>query len=90
MGDWIWQSGFEPLKRWYQRLEKGWETLRNYFIYKVTTALSEGKNNVIKTVKRRAYGFRNMYYFRLKIMQVCGYLNSKYIHSADQLLTQKC
>ncbi|MBK7961877.1 MAG: transposase [Bdellovibrionales bacterium] len=43
-----------------------------------TPYLSEGINNVIKTMKRKAYGYRNMGYFRLEIMQVCGYLNSRY------------
>ncbi len=42
-------------------------------------AVAEGINNVIKNLKRRSYGFRNMEYFRLKIMQVCGYLNSQFI-----------
>jgi hypothetical protein len=36
-------------------------------------------NNVIKALKRRAYGYRNMEYFRLKILQQCGYLNSRHI-----------
>jgi hypothetical protein len=27
--------------------------------------------------------------FRLKIMQVCGYLNARYIASSNQLLVQK-
>ncbi len=77
LGNWIFQAGFQPLMRWYNNLEKGWDTLKNYFRYKATSSLSEGINNVIKTIKRRAYGYRNMEYFRLKIMQVCGYLNSR-------------
>lgn len=89
MGDWIWQERFEPLMRWYNNFEKGWETVKNYFVHRVTSALSEGMNNVIKAIKRRAYGYRNMHYFRLKIMQVCGYLNSRYIATSNQLLTQK-
>ena len=80
IGDWIWQSGFKPLMRWHDTFERGWDTAKNYFRYRVTSALSEGINNVIKTVKRRAYGYRNMEYFRLKIMQVCGYLNSQFIN----------
>lgn len=79
VGDWISQGNFLPLLRWHNNLEDGWETLKNYFKYKVTTALSESINNVIKTLKKKAYGYRNMNYFRLKIMQVCGYLNSRYI-----------
>ena len=65
--------------KWHDNLELGWETLKNYFKYRVTTALSEGMNNVIKTQKRSAYGYRNMDYFKLKVLQKCGYLNSKHI-----------
>lgn len=79
VGEWIWQAGFDPLMRWHRNLENGWDTLKNYFRYRVTSSLSEGHNNVIKAIKRRAYGYRNMEYFRLKIMQVCGYLNSRFI-----------
>ena len=89
IGEWIWQLNFEPLKRWYRNFEAGWETVANYFIHRITSALSEGINNVIKALKRRAFGFRNMDYFRLKIMQVCGYLNSRYIATSNQLLAQK-
>lgn len=88
VGDWIFQAGFKPLMQWYNNLEKGWDTLRNYFKYRVSSALSEGHNNVIKMLKRRAFGYRNMEYFRLKIMQMCGYLNSRFIYHPNQLLTQ--
>ncbi len=84
IGDWIWQAGFSHLMKWYTNLEKGWDTLKNYFVYRVTSSLSEGINNVIKALKRRAFGYKNMYYFRLKIMQVCGYLNSRYITTCNQ------
>jgi transposase len=88
LGDWIWQAQFQPLMRWYNELLKGWKTLRNYFKYRVTSSLSEGINNVIKSLKRRAFGYKNMHYFKLKIMQVCGYLNSRFIPSPDLLLTK--
>ncbi len=80
MGEWIKQiKYFFSLQKWWENLNQGWNTFKNYFKYKITSSLSEGINNVIKTVKKRAYGYRNMQYFKLKIMQVCGYLNSKYI-----------
>lgn len=79
VGDWIWQKQFRPLMRWYNALEKEWDTLVNYFKYRVTSALAEGINNVIKSLKRQAFGYRNMDYFRLKIMQRCGYLNSEHM-----------
>lgn len=78
---------FRPLETWYKHLSGGWETLKNYFEFRVTSALAEGVNNVIKALKRRAFGFRNMDYFRLKIMQVCGYLNSRYIKFPEVLGT---
>lgn len=88
IGDWIKQCRFKHLEKWHQGLTAKWSQLANYFKYRVTTSVSEGINNIIKTLKRKAYGYRNMNYFRLKIMQVCGYLNSKYIKSWNQLHTQ--
>jgi transposase len=85
LGDWIWQAGFKPLMDWYKRFEGIWSTVKNYFKYRVSSALSEGHNSVIKMLKRRAFGYRNMEYFRLKIMQVCGYLNSRYIPTVNSL-----
>ena len=69
IGDWIHELGFSYLRTWWDRLEKHWDILGHYFDYRVTTALSEGINNVIKTLKRKAYGYRNMHYFRLKTMR---------------------
>jgi len=85
VGTWIYDMNFYSLKKWYDSLSKQWDTLKNYFRYRVTSAVSEGHNNVIKMLKRRAFGYRNMEYFKLKIMQVCGYLNSKYINSLESL-----
>lgn len=85
IGDWIWQAGFQPLMNWYRNFESIWHTVRNYFRYRVTSALCEGFNNVIKMLKRRAFGYKNMEYYRLKIMQVCGYLNSRFIPSVKFL-----
>jgi transposase len=79
LGEWIFEAGFPPLKAWWKRCLKQWATIANYFTYRVTTALSEGVNNVIKSVKRAAFGFRNMDYFKLKILQRCGLLNSQYM-----------
>jgi transposase len=76
---WIYEAGFPELKNWWHRLDNSWDTVQNYFLCKVTTALSEGVNNVIKSIKRASFGFRNMKYFKLKIMQRCGFLNSEYM-----------
>lgn len=79
VGRWIQEAGFKDLEKWWNKLEKNWDTLKNYFNFRLTTALSEGTNNVIKMLKRRGFGYRNMTYFKLKILQVCGFLNSKYV-----------
>lgn len=80
LGKWIEQSEFfYSLTKWWKNFDQGWNTFKNYFKHRVSSSLSEGINNVIKTVKKRAYGYRNMQYFKLKIMQVCGYLNSRYV-----------
>ncbi|MBU1103412.1 MAG: transposase, partial [Nanoarchaeota archaeon] len=37
-----------------------------------TNGASEGYNNKINIIKRRAYGFKDTEYFRLKILQSCS------------------
>jgi len=44
------------------------EEILNYFDYKITNGFVEGKNNRIKTIKRMAYGYRNMDNFRMRIL----------------------
>lgn len=76
---WAKESGFPPIKKFCAKLKKKWAYLSNYFMCKITTGVSEGINNTIKALKRRAYGFRNMNYFMLGIMQVCGLMSSRYM-----------
>lgn len=49
----------------------------NYFLCKITTAISEGINNKIKRLSRMAYGYKNVHYFLLKIHQHCGLLSPR-------------
>jgi len=44
------------------------EEILNYFDYPITNGFVEGKNNRIKTIKRMAYGYRNLENFRLRIL----------------------
>ncbi len=61
------QSGISPLARVAKTLA-GYKTgLLNYFKYSITSAVVEGTNNKIKTLKRQAYGFRDMVYFKLRL-----------------------
>ncbi len=48
---------------------KTWlSSILNYFHQRTTNSPSEGINNKIKLIKRRAYGFRNFAHFRLRIL----------------------
>jgi len=47
-----------------------------YFAHRITNAISEGINNKIKVIKRRSYGFHDMDYFFLKILNATGALPS--------------
>jgi transposase len=77
------------LIKWYKNLEKDFKQVLLYFKFRVTTAVSEGVNNVIKSLKRRAFGYKNMNYFALKILQLCGYLNSQYISNPYEVGIKK-
>lgn len=45
------------------------EGVMNYFKYGMTNAIAEGFNTKINIIKRRAFGFRDVEYFMLKIFQ---------------------
>ena len=49
----------------------------NWFKKKISSAISEGFNNKIKRLKRMAYGYKDVDYFKLKIHQHGGLLNSR-------------
>jgi transposase len=41
-----------------------------YYDYRISSGPLEGTNNKMKTMKRMAYGFRDMEFFKLKIMAI--------------------
>lgn len=53
------------------------EYILNWFKKRISSAISEGFNNKIKRLKRMAYGYKDINYFRLKIHQHCGLLNPR-------------
>jgi len=59
------------------------EEILNYFDYRITNGFVEGKNNRIKTIKRIAYGYRNMDNFRMRILAT----NPGYRGQLSHLLT---
>ena len=61
-------SGLHPFQRTATTLRKWQKEVLNYWRYPITNALVEGKHNRIKTLKRRAYGYRNDRSFLLRIL----------------------
>jgi transposase len=67
---WFWEvhiSGIKPLMKAANTLLKYGKGLINYFKHRISNGKIEGINNKIKTMKRQAYGFRDMKYFKLRL-----------------------
>lgn len=54
--------------------------LLNWFKYHISNAKAEAVNNIIKSLLKRAYGYKDYEYFRLKVLQKCGYLMNGITH----------
>jgi len=61
------ESGIRLLQRFAQSIERHRHGLLAYFLHPISTGRVEGINNKIKVLKRKAYGYRNLEYFELKI-----------------------
>ena len=56
------------LKKFADTLARYKSGILAYYDHRISSAPLEGTNNKIKTMKRMAYGFRDMEFFKLKIM----------------------
>jgi transposase len=73
LADWINRasvSGITMLKKFAMTLGALRTGLLAYYDYPISTGPLEGTNNKIKTMKRQAYGFRDIQFFKLKIMAI--------------------
>ncbi|MEI6500546.1 MAG: ISL3 family transposase [Armatimonadota bacterium] len=68
------ESQLQPFLHLVQQLQRWRFNLLNYFITPVSNGLAEAINNHINVIKRTAYGFRDVEFFMLKILQRCGNL----------------
>ncbi len=69
-GQWIAKaiaSGINKLKKFADTLLSHRDGIFNWYQHKISTGPLEGLNNKIKVLKRTAYGYRDMDYFKLKI-----------------------
>ena len=60
------------VRRFARRLARYGYGILNHCDYPIHTGRSEGINNKIKVIKRKAYGFHDDRYFALKIIQSCS------------------
>lgn len=70
LGWWIieaMESEIKGLVKVAKTLLAHYKGLLTYFKHRVTNAKTEGINNKIKTLKRQAYGYRDMEYFKLRL-----------------------
>ena len=73
LNDWIARaevSGIAMLKAFAKTLREHLAGILAYYDYPISTAALEGTNNKIKTMKRQAYGFRDLEFFKLKVMAI--------------------
>ena len=77
-------TGIKPLEKVMWTLHRHKKGILNYFKHNITNALAEGINNKIKTMKRQAYGFRDIEYFKLRLY----HLHPKFPKIIHRLVTQ--
>jgi len=69
--DWIRRaerSGVQLLERFAETLRERSGGILAYYDFRISTGPLEGVNNKIKTMKRQAYGYRDLEFFKLKIL----------------------
>ena len=73
LDDWIKKaesSGVKMLMKFAKTLSVSKSGILAYYDFRISSASLEGTNNKIKTMKRMAYGFRDLQFFKLKIMAI--------------------
>lgn len=73
LGEWVAKaiaSGINILQNFADTLLKHRAGIFSWYEHKISTGRLEGINNKIKVMKRLAYGYRDMDFFKLKIMAI--------------------
>ena len=68
-------SKLPPIERVAKTIKAHAEHLLNYFLYRITNAVSEGLNSKIQNLKSAARGFRSFANYRTRILFFCGKLD---------------
>ena len=59
------------MDRFLKTLNRRRSYILNFFIHRITNGLVEGIKNIIKAIKRRAFGFTRFDHFRLRVLLEC-------------------
>jgi transposase len=78
------KSKLKALQEFAEYIQRNTKILLNIVLTARSSAISEAINRKIQVIKAMAYGYRNINYFMLKILQRCGVLGSMW-KPADNL-----
>jgi transposase len=70
------KSKLKALQDFAEYIKRNTKILLNIILTGRSSAISEGINRKIQVIKSMAYGYKNLNYFMLKILQRCGVLGS--------------
>ncbi len=59
------------LDKFINTFEKWKDKVLNYFHFRISNGVVEGKNNKLKLIKRRGFGYLNFENFRLRVLSEC-------------------
>ena len=72
--DWLqlaWSSSFPSFHEVAKTIENWRNSILQFFKTPFTNGRTEGTNHKIKNIKRRAYGYRNLHRFRIRVFLEC-------------------
>lgn len=72
---WASHSRLQPVYEAAATIRRHIDNVLTYFKHRITNAVAEGLNSKIQTIKKMAYGFRNMGHFKTAIFFHCGGLD---------------
>lgn len=72
---WASHSRLQPVCEAAATIRRHIDNVLTYFKHRITNAVAEGLNSKIQTIKKMAYGFRNMSHFKTAIFFHCGGLD---------------
>jgi transposase len=76
-------SKITQFEKFLETVKKHQLRIEAYITSKLTTAISEGLNNKIKVLKRVGYTYINEESFKNKILQRCGFINSRNLNTNE-------